>query len=132
MGIQLDMFDGTETRPIGSGEAIFAQGDEGGQMYVILEGIVELRVGVAIVEVLGKGEPFGELALLEQMPRMATAIARTDCKLVPIPRDVFLALVQEHPTFALDIMRVMAERLRRMDARTLGIPVAPRPAPQER
>ena len=126
------MFDGVETRQVDGGGTIFAQGDEGGQMYVILEGLVELRVGVAIVEVLGKGEPFGELALLEQLPRMATAMARTDCKLVPIPRERFLELVQQHPTFALDIMRVMADRLRRMDSRTLGIPVAPRPAQKER
>ena len=132
MKIDLEMFEGAETRRFNGGETIFAQGDVGGQMFVILEGIVELRVGVAIVEALGKAEPFGEMALIDQAPRMASAIARTDCTLVPIPRERFLTMVQEHPTFALDIMSVMTDRLRRMDARTLGIPVAPRPKPVER
>ena len=55
--------------------------------------------------------------MIDHAPRVATAIARTACKLLPIPEKRFLFMVQQTPHFALQIMRVVAERLRRMDAR---------------
>jgi CRP-like cAMP-binding protein len=86
-------------------------------MYVILEGEVELRIGGRVVETLGPGEPFGEMALIDHAPRIATATAKSDCRLVAVPEKRFLFLVQQTPYFALHVMRVMAERLRKMDLR---------------
>ncbi len=55
------------------------------------------------------------MALIDHAPRTATAIAMSDCKLVPIPEKRFLFMVQQTPHFALQIMKVMAERLRKMN-----------------
>jgi CRP/FNR family transcriptional regulator, cyclic AMP receptor protein len=58
---------------------------------------------------------FGELSLIDQEKRIASAIARTDCTLQVIDKRRFLSLVQETPLFAILVMKVMADRLRRMD-----------------
>jgi CRP/FNR family transcriptional regulator, cyclic AMP receptor protein len=102
------------------GARIFTEGEDGKHMYVILEGDVDLRVGMARVETLGQGEPFGEMALIDLSPRMASAIAATDCTIAAINEERFLKLVSEHPTFALQMMGVMAGRLRLMGRKKLG------------
>ncbi|HEU5100134.1 MAG TPA: Crp/Fnr family transcriptional regulator [Roseiflexaceae bacterium] len=61
----------------------------------------------------GPGGIVGEMALIDDRPRSATAVAATDCRLVPIDERRFTFLVQQTPMFALAVMRVMAERLRR-------------------
>lgn len=99
------------------GEVIFQEYDMASEMYVILEGEVELAIGAKVVETLGPGEPFGEMALIDQSPRTATATAKTACKLAVIPEKRFLFMVQTTPHFALQIMKVMADRLRRMNER---------------
>ncbi|HEX4332808.1 MAG TPA: cyclic nucleotide-binding domain-containing protein [Usitatibacter sp.] len=99
------------------GETIFQAYDMGSEMYVVIEGQVELRIGDKTIETLGPGEPFGEMALIDQAPRTATAIARTACKLAVIPEKRFLFMVAQTPHFALQIMKVMADRLRKMNAR---------------
>ena len=118
MGVKLDMF-ATEEHPrvCQPGETIFSAYDMGAEMYVVLEGEVELTIGSRVVETLGPGEPFGEMALIDQAPRTATAIAKTPCKLAVIPERRFLFMVQQTPHFALQIMKVMADRLRKMNAR---------------
>ena len=118
MGVKLDMFD-TEVNPrvCQPGETIFSAYDMGSEMYVVLEGEVELTIGSRVVETLGPGEPFGEMALIDQAPRTATATAKTPCKLAIVPERRFLFMVQQTPHFALQIMKVMADRLRKMNAR---------------
>lgn len=99
--------------PFKAGEAIFHEGDPAEVMYVVTEGEVEiLHRGQAIDEAL-PGGLIGEMALLESSPRLATARARTDCRVVPISEKRFLFLVQQTPFFALHVMRIMSERLRR-------------------
>ncbi len=118
MGAKLAMF-ATDPNPrvCEAGEAIFNEFDMGSEMYVVLEGEVELRIDSRVLETLGPGEPFGEMALIDQAPRTATAIAKTACKLAVIPEKRFLFMVQTTPHFALQIMKVMADRLRKMNAR---------------
>ena len=99
------------------GTTIFSAGDSGGTMYVVVDGEVELLVNDKIVEKLGPGGVLGEMSLIDSVPRSATAIAKTDCRLVPIDEKRFKFLVQQTPNFALQIMRVIADRLRRMDSR---------------
>jgi CRP/FNR family transcriptional regulator, cyclic AMP receptor protein len=89
----------------------------GSEMFVVLEGEVALTIGQNVVETLGAGEPFGEMALIDQAPRVATATAKTACKLAVIPEKRFLFMVQTAPHFALQIMKVMADRLRTMNTR---------------
>ena len=118
MGIRLDLFSSDENpRVCEAGETIFREFDMGAEMYVVLEGEVELSIGDTVVETLGPGEPFGEMALIDQSPRVATATARTRCSLAVIRERRFLFLIQTNPSFALQIMKVMADRLRKMNAR---------------
>ena len=86
-------------------------------MFVILEGQVELRVGGRVFETLGPGGVLGEMALIDQSPRVATAVALTDIRLARIAEKRFLYMVRETPHFALQIMRLMADRMRRMLSR---------------
>ena len=118
MRIHLDLhgLDG-DPRVVEAGETIFREYDMGAEMFVVLEGEVDVAIGSNVVETLGPGDPFGEMALIDQAPRTATATARTPCKLAVIPEKRFLFLVQMKPHFALDIMKVMADRLRKMNAR---------------
>lgn len=100
------------------GATIFSEGDEGETMYVVAEGEVNLIVHGTLVETLAPGGMFGEMALLgKKEPRTASAVAATDCKLSPIDRKRFMYLIQQTPYFALQMMQVMADRLREMDKR---------------
>ncbi len=99
-----------------AGKVIFREGDPGTDVYVVLEGKVELRVGGRLVETVGGGGILGEMALIEQAPRVATATARTAAELLPISESRFMGMIQQTPSFALQIMKVMAARLRKMDA----------------
>ena len=121
MNAKLDMFAAEENpRTCQPGEVIFRSMEMGAEMYVVLEGQVQLTVGSTVLETLGPGEPFGEMALIDQTPRVATATAKTACKLAVIPERRFLFLVQTTPQFALHIMKAMADRLRKMSERALG------------
>jgi len=118
MAVTMDLFAIEEDpRLCEAGEIIFREFDMGAEMYVVLEGQVELRIGDKVVDTMGPGEPFGEMALIDQAPRTATAIAMTDCKLAVISEKRFLFMVQTTPHFAQRLMKVMADRLRRMNAR---------------
>lgn len=107
----------TDTLAIPAGQAIFNEGDGGNAMYVVVEGEVDLLVKGRLVEHLGPGGVLGEMALLDNVPRSASAIAKTACRLVEINEKRFKFLVQQTPNFALQMMRVIADRLRRMDDR---------------
>ena len=118
MGVKVDLFTVEENpRICEAGEAIFRAYDMGSEMYVVLEGRVRISIEDKVMEELGPGEPFGEMALIDQAPRTATATAITRCKLAVIPERRFLFMVAQAPHFALQIMKVMADRLRRMNAR---------------
>lgn len=106
-----------DTQAFASGDTIFVEGDDGRVMFVVLEGSVRLSVTGRTLEKVGKGGVFGEMALIDAAPRSATATALTACTLVPVTAQRFKALVKESPDFAIDIMRVMAARLRSMDRR---------------
>ena len=105
----------SEARKFTPGQCIFNQGEAGNTMYVVQEGEVELLVNGQLVEKLGPGGVLGEMGLIDTSPRSASAVARTECTLIPVNNDRFALLVQHTPDFALQIMRVMAGRLRAMD-----------------
>lgn len=100
-----------------AGQTIFREGDQPTLMYVVVEGEVVLSVKGNEVEKLGPGGVLGEMAMIDSAPRSATAVALTGCKLVPVDHRRFTFLVQQTPKFAIQIMRVIADRLRRMDSR---------------
>jgi CRP-like cAMP-binding protein len=89
-------------------------------MYVLLEGRADIRVGNAVVEEAGTGALLGEMAMIEDSPRVATVVARTPCRLARIDRARFNYLIQQNPFFAIHVMKVLADRLRRMNERIAG------------
>ena len=89
-----------------AGTVIFREGDPGDFMYGVQDGEVELMA------IVGPGSIFGEMALIDNAPRTATAIAVTDCKLVPVDKHYFQFLVHETPTFAARVMQTLSKRLR--------------------
>ncbi len=100
------------------GELVFREGEPGGHLYIVAEGQVDIVAGGQVLETVEAGGIVGELALIDDKPRSARAVAHTDCVLAPITRQHFLTLVQRTPLFALQVMRVMAERLRRANTRS--------------
>lgn len=98
-----------------AGDVVFAEGDKGDMMYVVRSGEVEIVKNNKVMEVLGPGGVFGEMALIDGSPRVATVRAKSDVVLAPINEKSFLFLVHETPYFAVAVMRTLANRLRRMD-----------------
>ena len=94
-------------------QTIFERGEPGTHLFVVVEGEVEVVFEGRVLATHGPGEIFGEMAIIDAEPRSATAVARTDCRLAAIDEKRFTYLVQSQPFFALDLLRVMAERLRR-------------------
>jgi CRP-like cAMP-binding protein len=86
-------------------------------MYVVMEGETQIVDGSTVLEVAGPGSIVGELALIDDEPRSATVVTKTDCRLVPVDRKRFQYMVQETPFFALAVMKVLADRLRAKNAR---------------
>jgi len=97
-------------------KVIVSEGASAAFMYVVVSGTVAVSIQSKIVEKIGPGGAFGELALLDQGPRAATAMAETDCELLQVGRSDFLELVREKPAFGLALLRVFAERLRYLTA----------------
>jgi CRP-like cAMP-binding protein len=107
---------GVPLRRLKAGETLFLAGDEGKHMYLVVEGRIDVRVGGTIVENVGLHGIVGEMALIDKAPRSASAVAATDAEVAVIDRDVFLALVGDSPAFSLYVMKLMASRIRRMNA----------------
>jgi CRP-like cAMP-binding protein len=95
----------------GPGETIFHAGDAAHEMYLVLEGNVELYNAGQLVAVLGAGQIIDELALLDGGSRTTTAIAREGAILVPIDVGRFELINRHVPTFALSVIRSLAARL---------------------
>ncbi len=98
------------------GKKILKTGVSGTTMYIVLEGQVAVAIGRKIVEKIEAGGFFGEMALVDQLPRTATAVARTDCSLLPINRDALVKLVKTEPDFGMALMRSVAQRLQYMNS----------------
>lgn len=107
----------SESESFGDGDVIFDAGDPGDGMYVVKSGQVEVRLGDTLAVTVGEGEPFGEMALIDDEPRSGRAVAVGATELIPIGLKRFKFLVQASPEFSLMLMRVMADRLRSMNRR---------------
>jgi CRP/FNR family transcriptional regulator, cyclic AMP receptor protein len=101
-----------DARPFKAGSVIFREGDEARELFVIKSGQVRIQIGNRTVTELAADSIFGEMALIDNEPRSATAIAVTDVELVAVSEKQFLFLVSQTPYFALKVMRVLAQRLR--------------------
>ncbi len=95
-----------------AGAVLFAEGDPGTHMYVLLEGQADICVGDEVVENAVPPALLGEMALVDSDVRSATVVLRTPCRLISIDARQFDLLVRESPEFARQVMTVMAKRMR--------------------
>jgi MFS family permease len=102
-----------EPLSLADGDVVIRQGDPGDRFYIVRDGTAEVRVDGAPAAVHGRGEGFGEIALLRQVPRTATVSARGPVRLYALDRDVFLSAVTGHPASAAAGDAVAAARLER-------------------
>jgi CRP/FNR family cyclic AMP-dependent transcriptional regulator len=99
-----------------AGSSIFTAGQPGDEMFIVQSGEVDIVIAGTVVETVGPDHFFGEMAVIDEAPRSATAVARTNCQLLPLNQRRFTFLVDEMPFFAIKVMKVMADRLRRAAA----------------
>lgn len=112
--IDLSLFNATyDGSKVAAGATIFRAGQPADSMYVILSGEVEVCIGDDFCDVLGEGDVFGELALIDGGMRTGTATAISDAVVVPLGRMRFEYLISKQPSFALDLMAIVVARLRR-------------------
>ena len=109
-------------------KVILKEGDRGMFMYIVRDGVVSISIGDKVVEKVGPGGVFGEMALVDESARAATAKAETDCTLLSINRNDFLKLVTSRPAFTMSLLKALSERLRFMTSKFNKPPPAPAPA----
>jgi EAL domain-containing protein (putative c-di-GMP-specific phosphodiesterase class I) len=95
-----------------AGEIIFKEGDPGNSAYLIEEGSVEVGVSSTQQKRLGKGELFGEIALIDQQPRTATVHALENTVLIPIPRQLVKELLEKTDPVVRHLLLTILERYR--------------------
>ena len=106
----------SKTTVFPSGTTIFREGDQGHSMFAIKRGSVAILVDGTTVDTLREEEIFGEMALLEHAARTATVVTLEETELVEIDEPQFYITVRQNPHFALQLMQLLSERLRRADA----------------
>ncbi len=110
----------TETEKYAADEKIFASGDEGEAMYVVLAGKVRLHQNDVAVAELGRGQHFGEMSLVDRSVRSLTATATSHSRLLAIRRSEFYNIIKKEPTLSVKLLwsfvQVLAARLRKTTA----------------
>jgi CRP/FNR family transcriptional regulator, cyclic AMP receptor protein len=107
--------EGVSARHFKAGETIFNEGEPATEVYVVCSGRVGIQLGNRLLDVLDADQIFGEMALIDDKPRSATAIALSDVAVIPLSELQFLLNVTRKPAFAIEVMRVLARRLRVAD-----------------
>ena len=95
-----------------AGEAVFSKGEPGDSLYIVVSGQVRVHDGEYTLNLLGESEVFGEMALLEPEPRMASVTAETDALLLRLDGEPFFELIDTRSEVARGIIRVLSRRLR--------------------
>ncbi len=113
MKIPTTFRESAQIRNYPSGSIIFEAGQPGEEMFIVEEGEVDIVLGDKVLETVVAEGFFGEMVLIDHEPRSTGAIARTDCVLMVLNQHRFNFLVDEVPFFAINVMKVMANRLRR-------------------
>jgi CRP-like cAMP-binding protein len=98
-------------------QVIFEEGQLGTRMYVVLQGRIAVTIGGSVVDYIGPGGVLGELALLDQAPRLASAVAEDNVALQPISRNAFIAMVRLDPELGAGLLTALAERLHYLTGR---------------
>ena len=104
---------------INAGEDLFREGDSGNEMYVLIVGTAEVYIGGVLIGTCSQGDIVGEMAVVDGSPRYGTVSSVTKCKFVVIDKKRFLFLIDETPGFALEVIRIIAKRLKACDLRVV-------------
>ena len=115
------MSEGALGKTYADGEVVVRQGDVGDCMYTVQEGRLEVVVvhegrGEVRLSVLEKGDIFGEMAIFEKQVRSATVRALGPARVLTVDKKTFLRRVQEDPTLAFNLVRMMSQRIRKLSA----------------
>lgn len=95
------------------GEVLMRPGDPGDCMYVVQEGLFHvLNADGDVIDMVGPGGILGEMALIDNSPRSAMVVAATDSRVVPLTQEQFMGHVHRTPFFAIQVLRIVTERLR--------------------
>ena len=111
--VLLDLAEHATEHRLENGATLFEQGDEGDEFYVLLAGEIHIQVGDRTIDSLHPGAAFGELALICEERRSASARAAESALLLAISRQHFLELQYDRPEVSIQLLRYVAERLRR-------------------
>lgn len=106
---------GHYSRLLAEGEVLFREGDEGGEMFFVRSGAVAMNRGDLTLKIMRVGEYFGELSILINSPRTATAVAVEDAEVVEISKRRFELILRESPDIAIAVLRELADRLKATD-----------------
>jgi len=103
---------------LNKGQTLFKEGEEGDRLYVVVHGKIKLGRSSSdgrenLLSILGPGEMFGELSLFDPEPRTSTATAVTDARLVSLAHDAVIGLLSSNPQTSLELLRRLAQRLRK-------------------
>lgn len=113
--------DFIQEKTVRANEVIFAEQDLGDEMYLVRTGRVSVEQNIAgeetPVDVIGAGGHFGEMAIIDDQPRSATAVANEDTSLLVLHKNDFRSAVQDYPDIAFEVFRELTRRLRRSDRR---------------
>ena len=109
-------------RSFDDGEVIFREGEASDAAYLVVSGIVEIVIGFdtprrKMIAVVGKGEYFGEMGAIDRSPRSATAVAKGNVDCASVTPEEFMETLLKQPSEAIDLLKVLFERLRRADRR---------------
>ncbi len=105
----------TDTQSHPAGSIIFRKGDDARSMFVVLDGEIDICLDGRVLTTEGPGSIFGEMALIGDHRRSADAIVKSDCVLVCVDERRFAFLVGQTPYFALHVMQLLGERIRRKE-----------------
>jgi CRP/FNR family transcriptional regulator, cyclic AMP receptor protein len=98
-----------------SGQVIFNAGDAGDSAYIVIDGKVEISVptpaGPIVINTMGKNELLGEIAIVGEVPRTATAKALTKLETLKISKELFMKIIRENPDAAIELVKILASRL---------------------
>lgn len=117
MTMELDRrFNHEHIREYEDGEMIFQEGDEGRELYIIQEGMVQIKKSTAVGEItmveFNRGDFFGDMALLQAIPRYASAYSKGKTRLLILQPGGFLLKIRRDPTFAFEMIQQLSARVK--------------------
>lgn len=120
MKIEKSTFE-RQVRLFDQGAVIFRENEQGSEMFIIIQGVVEIRKSTGpssskILTTLQKGDMFGEMAIIEKQPRSATAVAVQPTRVLVLNERLYDSMLGSNPDFARKMNRVLSERIRRADS----------------